>query len=85
MEQPTSAPPVIDETEAISDDKVSELIEQFENEAVTRSLNGIWRWVGSILAFGLSVYALYWTQFNITTQVYRASFLMFALVLTFFF
>lgn len=85
MEQATSSALVIDDTEAISDDKVSELIEQFENEAVTRPLNGIWRWVGSILAFGLSVYALYWTQFNITTQVYRASFLMFALVLTFFF
>ena len=85
MEQPTSSASVVDDTEAISDDKVSELIEQFENEAVTRPLNGIWRWVGSILAFGLSVYALYWTQFNITTQVYRASFLMFALVLTFFF
>ena len=32
---------------------------------------------------GLSVYALYWTQYSITTQVYRATFLMLVLVLSF--
>jgi hypothetical protein len=33
----------------------------------------------------LSIYALYWTQAIITTQVYRATFLMLVLALTFFY
>ena len=32
---------------------------------------------------GLAVYALYWTQYSITTQVYRASFLLLVLTLSF--
>lgn len=33
------------------------------------------------LSAGLTLYALYWTQFNVTTQVYRASFLGLSLLL----
>src|SRR6186997_873331 len=80
---PTSSgvPVVVDEP--LSDEKVSQLIEQFESEAPTRALDGPWRWVAGILAAALSLYALYWTQYSITTQIYRATFLMVALVLTF--
>jgi TRAP transporter 4TM/12TM fusion protein len=71
--------------EPISDEQVSQIIEEFESESSTRRLGGFWRLLAGILASGLSIYALYWTQYNITTQVYRASFLMLALVLTFLF
>lgn len=69
--------------EPLSDEKVSQLIEQFESEAATRTLDGPWRWVAGILAGSLSIYALYWTQYSISTQVYRATFLMLSLALTF--
>ena len=80
---PAGADEVASVVERISDEKVSQLIEQFESESPTRALDGAWRWIAAILAGGLSVYALYWTQYSITTQVYRASFLMVVLALTF--
>ena len=69
--------------ERISDEQARRIAEEFESEAATREVRGPWRWVAGILAAGLAIYALYWTQYNITTQVYRASFLMIALALTF--
>ncbi len=69
--------------ELLSNDKVAQIIEEFESESAVRSLRGIWRWIAAGLAVGLSVYALYWTQYSITTQVYRASFLLLVLVLSF--
>lgn len=75
----------LDSVEPISDEKVSQIIEEFESESQTRHLQGFWRLVAGILAAGLSIYALYWTQFNTVPQVYRASFLMIVLVLTFIF
>jgi TRAP transporter 4TM/12TM fusion protein len=84
-QKPEVADPTAEIVEPISDEKVHQIIEEFEAESVTRHLSGVWRWVAGLLAAGLSVYALYWTQFNITTQVYRASFLMLALILTFLF
>lgn len=36
-----------------------------------------------MIAAALAIYALYWTQYTITTHVYRASFLMVVLALTF--
>ncbi|MDP9314377.1 MAG: TRAP transporter fused permease subunit [Chloroflexota bacterium] len=74
-----------DSVEPISDEKVSQIIEEFESEAQTRQLGRTWRLIAGILAAGLSIYALYWTQFNTVPQVYRASFLMLVLVLTFLF
>jgi TRAP transporter 4TM/12TM fusion protein len=51
--------------------------------APTRTLGG---WIGAIaraLAIGLSAYSLYWVLFIVQPQVYRVSFLLIALVLTF--
>lgn len=75
----------LDSVEPISEEKVNKIIEEFESESQTRQLGGFWRLLAGVLAAGLSIYALYWTQFNINTQVYRAMFLMLALVLTFIF
>jgi TRAP transporter 4TM/12TM fusion protein len=77
--------PTIDapETEKISDEKVTQLIEKFETESPTRKLSGVWPILTGVVAALLSVYALYWTQYSITTQIYRASFLMVVLGLTF--
>lgn len=72
-----------DADEPISNVKVAQIIEEFESESATRSLSGVWRWIAGALAVGLAVYALYWTQYSITTQVYRASFLLIVLVLSF--
>jgi TRAP transporter 4TM/12TM fusion protein len=77
--------PARDSIEPISDEQVSQIIEEFESEAQTRRLGGVWRLVAGVLAAGLSIYALYWTQFNTVPQVYRASFLAIVLVLTFLF
>lgn len=84
-QDPDGADPDAEIIEPISAEKVSKIIEEFETESQTRQLEGFWRVVAGVLAVGIAVYALYWTQYNITTQVYRASFLMLALVLTFLF
>jgi TRAP transporter 4TM/12TM fusion protein len=69
--------------ELIDDAKVSAIIEEFESESATRKLAGFWARITGVLAVGLSVYALFWTQYSITTQAYRASFLLLVLVLSF--
>src|SRR5262245_4459311 len=51
--------------------------------APTRTLHG---WVGgavTTVAIGLSLYSLYWVLFIVQPQIYRVSFLLVALVLTF--
>jgi TRAP transporter 4TM/12TM fusion protein len=82
-DRPDAAPQIVTDDERIADEKVSQIIEEFESESLTRQLGGSWRLVAGVLAAGLSVYGLYWTQVSITTQVYRASFLMITLVLSF--
>ncbi|MBX7212581.1 MAG: TRAP transporter fused permease subunit [Thermoflexales bacterium] len=72
-----------DDEPVISNEKVSELIEEFESEATTRSHSGWWRWIVGIVCAGLAIYSLYWTQYSIPTVDYRASFLLIVLVLTF--
>jgi len=67
----------------ISTEENQELIETLEAESPTRKLIGFWAFVVTALAVGLSVYALYATRVNISTQIYRTTFLGFALVLTF--
>ncbi|MBV9791970.1 MAG: TRAP transporter fused permease subunit [Chloroflexi bacterium] len=69
----------------ISEEQRSQIIEEYESESQVRQLSGMWRTIAGVLAAGLAVYALYGTQFSITTQVYRATFLMVVLVLTFLF
>jgi TRAP transporter 4TM/12TM fusion protein len=53
------------------------------DEAPTRHLTGIPSRLTSSLAIGLSLYALYWVLFVVQPQVYRVSFLLITLVLTF--
>ena len=52
-------------------------------EAPTRRLGGVAGALSAVLAVGLSLYALYWVLFIVQPQVYRISFLLVALVLTF--
>jgi TRAP transporter 4TM/12TM fusion protein len=54
-----------------------------DSEAPVRKLSGTLNVVAWILAAGLSVYALYWVVAIVEPQVYRVSFLLVALVLTF--
>ena len=49
----------------------------------TRRLTGLTGRLASTLAAGLSLYALYWVLFIVQPQVYRVSFLLIVLVLTF--
>jgi hypothetical protein len=69
--------------EAISEERARAIVEEFEAESVTRPLLGPWRLIAGVLAAALSAYSLYWTQYSITTQIYRASFLLGILVLSF--
>ena len=48
-------------------------------------MSGLSDGIASALALGLSLYALYWVLFIVQPQVYRVSFLLIALVLTFFY
>ena len=54
-----------------------------ESEAPVRKLTGIPGMAAWALAVGLSVYALIWVVTIVQPQVYRVSFLLIALVLTF--
>ena len=53
------------------------------DEAPVRRLDGFAGRLASALAVGLSLYALYWVLFIVQPQVYRPSFLLVALVLSF--
>ena len=69
--------------DTLSEDKATELLEEFESEAPTRKLEGRTRWLVSALAAGLSLYAIYWVLAIVPAQIYRVSFLMVVLPLTF--
>ena len=62
---------------------VEELIEKYDAEAPVRRLSGFTRYLAGGLAVGLSLYALYWVVGIVDTQIYRVTFLLVALVLTF--
>ena len=66
-----------------ADATVERAAEAFDSEAPSRSLSGIPRTGATVLAIGLSVYALYWVIAIVDPQVYRVSFLLVALVLSF--
>jgi TRAP transporter 4TM/12TM fusion protein len=53
------------------------------DEAPIRHVGGAARALATTLCVGLSLYALYWVLFIVQPQVYRISFLLIALVLTF--
>jgi TRAP-type uncharacterized transport system fused permease subunit len=48
-----------------------------------QDLPGPLRRAASLLAIGLSLYSLYWVLFIVQPQIYRVSFLLIVLVLTF--
>jgi TRAP transporter 4TM/12TM fusion protein len=77
------AEPLVLADDALSDERVAELVEEFESEAPTRKMTGPTQWIVRVLAVGLSLYALYWVVGIVEPQVYRVSFLLVALVLTF--
>ncbi len=54
-----------------------------ESETRSRHLSGRLKAIASLLAVGLSVYALYWVVAIVEPQIYRVSFLLISLVLTF--
>ena len=54
-----------------------------ESDLPTRSLTGGLAWLTTALAAGLSLYAFYWVVGIIQPQIYRVSFLLITLVLTF--
>jgi TRAP transporter 4TM/12TM fusion protein len=62
---------------------VEELIGKYDAEAPVRRLSGFTRYLAGGLAVGLSLYALYWVVGIVDTQIYRVTFLLVALVLTF--
>lgn len=53
------------------------------DEAPARRVDGFTGRVAGLLAIGLSLYALYWVLFIVQPQVYRVSFLLVSLVLSF--
>ena len=58
-------------------------IEEIESEGRTRPLSGWPATLSSALALSLSLYALYWVIGIVQPQIYRVSFLLISLVLTF--
>ena len=60
-----------------------ELIESLESESPVRKLNGFWALVVTVIAAGLSLYAIYQTRNPTSAQIYRMAFLGIALSLTF--
>jgi TRAP transporter 4TM/12TM fusion protein len=61
----------------------ADLPEVPSDEAPVRQLGGFAGRAAAALAVGLSLYALYWVLFIVQPQIYRVSFLLVALVLTF--
>jgi TRAP-type uncharacterized transport system fused permease subunit len=53
------------------------------DDAPARRVGGVAGRLASVLCVGLSLYALYWVLFIVQPQIYRVSFLLVALVLTF--
>jgi TRAP transporter 4TM/12TM fusion protein len=72
-------PDVID----VPSDGLPRVVEELEGEAAARRLGGWTGWLASLLSLGLSIYALYWVVGIVQPQIYRVSFLLLALVLTF--
>ncbi|HXI17602.1 MAG TPA: TRAP transporter large permease subunit, partial [Chloroflexota bacterium] len=78
---PVGEPPAL--IAAIPDARVGELIEEYESEAVARPLTGGIRWLIGSLAVLLSLYALYWVIRIVDPQIYRVTFLLIVLAMTF--
>ena len=61
--------------------KIEEIIE--EEEGVSRKVGGFWSIVITILAVGMSLFAIYSTVFSVTTQILRGVHVAFMLVISF--
>jgi TRAP transporter 4TM/12TM fusion protein len=60
------------------------IIEEFESESPTRTMSTRgWALAVGAICVAITAYSLYWTQFSISPQVYRATFLLLALCATF--
>ena len=75
----TAAPPV----DEVPPERVSAIVEEYESESPTRPLAGRVGRAVALVSAGLSLYALYWVVGIVPPQVYRVSFLLVALALTF--
>jgi len=64
-------------------DTSPQAIEEIETEGRTRQISGWHGTLASGLALSLSLYALYWVVAIVQPQVYRVSFLLVSLILTF--
>ena len=62
---------------------MSSATDHLSEEPQGRTLTGWPKRIADALSIGLSLYALYWVLFIVQPQVYRVSFLLVALVLTF--
>jgi TRAP transporter 4TM/12TM fusion protein len=60
-------------------------VEDLAFESPTRELTGRTAAIGTLLTVGVSVYALYWVVGIVQPQIYRVSFLLLALILSFLF
>ncbi|MGL5361630.1 MAG: TRAP transporter permease [Bosea sp. (in: a-proteobacteria)] len=67
---------------ALSAEELERLSSDSEGGPAQRA-SGWFGWFTGIIAFGISAYALYWTQFAVNTTVYRSSFLAITLALIF--
>ena len=63
--------------------RVRDVIDRFEAESPTRTMSGAPRALVKVLCTGLAVYALYWVVAIIEPHIYRVSFLLVTLVLSF--
>jgi TRAP transporter 4TM/12TM fusion protein len=61
------------EAAALDQDKLDQLAIDSESGR-TRRLTGWQAWLAAAICAGLSLYALYWTQFAVNTSIYRATF-----------
>ncbi|HZH26942.1 MAG TPA: TRAP transporter fused permease subunit [Azospirillaceae bacterium] len=66
----------------LSEEELERLAADSEGGPAQR-LTGPIGWLVAAVAFGLSAYSLYWTQFAVNTTVYRSSFLSIVLALIF--
>ncbi len=80
---PTSNSGLERPTDEIGDEQVAAVLEAYESEAATRRLHGRVAQAVSIASVGLSLYALYWVVGIVEPQVYRLTFLLVVLALTF--
>ena len=82
MTDPVPAPdPVV--VPLAPSESAARLLETLEPETATRRLRGVARAVTTALAAGLALYGLYWVVAIVDAHLYRTSFLLVALILTF--